>query len=333
MFEGLGGPAFYFYPPLAFWVDALLSVVTFNTLSLSYRLSLTWLVILWGGLGLAMHAWLRQQTGNGRIALWGAIAYMAAPYHLLDHYLRGAFAEFTVYVFLPLVLLSIRRPVLLAFSYAGLVAAHLPVALLISVTVLPAYLLFRLRKPVEWLGAAAGGLLGLGLAAIYILPALTLQRWISADQFWTQFYQIENWYLLAYDLWPELAGHVHRYLLGRRLGDTGAGDLPFFRKRGDAFFWGAVALACFLLMTGLFPWFWQLPEVAKVQFPYRLLVVVEFAVITAFCHVRPTRLQRGPVYPWTLRLLRRFRACRSPSSTSATGSTTSWANRRSSSRT
>jgi hypothetical protein len=52
------------------------------------------------------------------------------------------------------------------------------VALLFSVTVLPAYLLFRLRKPVEWLRAAAGGLLGLGLAAIYLLPALTLQGWI-----------------------------------------------------------------------------------------------------------------------------------------------------------
>jgi hypothetical protein len=299
-FLGLGGPAFYFYPPLAFWVDSLLSVVTFNTLSLSYRLSLTWLVILWAS-GLAMHAWLRQQTGNDRIALWGAIAYMAAPYHLLDHYLRGAFAEFTVYVFLPLVLLSIRRPVLLAFSYAGLVASHLPVALLISVTVLPAYLLFRLRKPVEWLGAAAGGLLGLGLAAIYLLPALTLQRWISADQFWTQFYQIENWYLLAYDLWPEAPVMYIVTSLAVAWGILALGICLFFRKRGEAFFWGAVALASFVLMTGLFPWFWQLPELAKVQFPYRLLVVVEFAVITACCHVRP-RLQRGPVYLFTLAL-------------------------------
>jgi hypothetical protein len=299
-FEGLGGPAFYFYPPLAFWVDALLSVVTFNALSLSYRLSLTWLVILWAS-GLAMHAWLRQEIGDGRIALWGAIAYMAAPYHLLDHYLRGAFAEFTVYVFLPLVLLSIRRPVLLAFSYAGLVASHLPVALLVSVTVLPAYLLFRLRKPVEWLRAAAGGLLGLGLAAIYLLPALTLQAWISADQFWTRFYHIENWYLLAFDRWPEppVMYIVTSFAVAWAI--LALGICLFFRKRGDAFFWAAVALACVVLMTGLFPWFWQLPEVAKVQFPWRLLVVVEFAVITALCHVRPT-LQRGPVYLFTLAL-------------------------------
>jgi hypothetical protein len=275
--------------------------VTFNALSLSYRLSLSWLVILWAS-GLAMHAWLRQETGNGKVALWGAIAYMAAPYHLLDHYLRGAFAEFTVYVFLPLVLLSIRRPVLLALSYAGLVASHLPVALLVSVTVLPAYLLFRLQKPVEWLRAAAGGLLGLGLAPIYLLPALTLQGWTSAEQFWTRFYHIENWYLLAFDRWPEPPVMYVMTSLAIAWAVLALGICLFFRRRGDAFFWAAVALACVVLMTGLFPWFWQLPEVAKVQFPWRLLVVVEFAVITALCHVRP-RLQRGPVYLFALALV------------------------------
>jgi hypothetical protein len=300
-FEGLGGPAFYFYPPLAFWVDALVSVVTFNALSLSYRLSLSWLVILWAS-GLAMHAWLRQETGNGKIALWGAIAYMAAPYHLLDHYLRGAFAEFTVYVFLPLVLLSIRRPVLLALSYAGLVASHLPVALLVSVTVLPAYLLFQLRKPIEWLRAAAGGLLGLGLAAIYLLPALTLQGWISADQFWTQSYHVENWYLLAFDRWPEPPVMYVVTSLAAAWAVLAAGICLFFRRRGDAFFWAAVALFCVVLMTGLVPWFWQLPELAKVQFPWRLLVVVEFAVVTALCNMRPT-LRRGTVFLFALALM------------------------------
>jgi hypothetical protein len=232
----------------------------------------------------------------------GAIAYVVAPYHLFDYYVRGAFTEFTAYVFLPLVLLSIRRPVLLALSYAGLVASHLPVALLFSVTVLPAYLLFRLRKPVEWLRAAAGGLLGLGLAAIYLLPALTLQGWISADQFWTRFYHIENWYLLAFDRWqePTVMYIVTSFAVAWAI--LALGICLFFRKRGDSFFWAAVALACVALMTGLVPWFWQLPELAKVQFPWRLLVVVDFAIVTALCHMRPT-LQRGTVYLFVLAFL------------------------------
>jgi hypothetical protein len=76
----------------------------------------------------------------------------------------------------------------------------------------------------------------------------------------------------------------------------------FFRRRGDSFFWAAVALACVALMTGLVPWFWQLPELAKVQFPWRLLVVVDFATVTALCHMRPT-LQRGTVYLFALAFL------------------------------
>ncbi|WP_170303765.1 hypothetical protein [Reyranella soli] len=45
-FDGLGSPAFYFYPPLPFWIDAAVSVVTANALSTPYRLAVTTTVIL-----------------------------------------------------------------------------------------------------------------------------------------------------------------------------------------------------------------------------------------------------------------------------------------------
>ena len=285
--------------------------MTFNALSVSYRLLLTWAVILWAS-GMAMYAWLRRETGNGKIALWGAIVYMAAPYHLFDHFVRGALAEFTVYLFLPLVFLSIRRPVLLGFSYAGLIVSHLPVALLVSATVLPAYLLFRMRKPLELARAAVGGTLGLGLAAIYLLPALTLQGWISAASFWTRYFHIENWYLLAPDRWPEPT--VMYIVISCTIAWTflAAGHLPILSQTRRCVLLGAVALACLVLMTGLVPWFWQLPELAKVQFPWRLLVVVEFAGVTALCHMRPT-LERGTVLlPHSDSVARRASACGSP---------------------
>ena len=91
-FDGLGSPAFYFYPPLPFWIDALVSVVTANALSVPYRLAVTTTVILFLS-GLAMHAWLLKTSGKRTAALVGAIAYMAAPYHLFDTTTRGAFAE------------------------------------------------------------------------------------------------------------------------------------------------------------------------------------------------------------------------------------------------
>ncbi len=311
-FEGLGSPTFYFYPPIAFWVDALLSVATFNALPVSYRLSFSSLILLWAS-GLAMHAWLRGEAVSPRVALYGALAYVAAPYHLLDHYYRGAYAEFAAYAVLPVVALAIRRtaegrrfgPILLALSYAALPMSHLPTSLLISLTVLPMYVLYR-----GWrLGAAKpmalffgrcllGGALGLGLASIYLLPALSLQDWIPSETFWEGYYEVERWFLLAPSRWLEpidMMVIIASIALAYAIAGIGVlvvvsrGPAPGLRH-SEAAFWAVAGLVCVLLVAGVVPWFWQMPFVAKVQFPWRLMIAVEFAVITALCLMpRPAR--------------------------------------------
>lgn len=305
-FEGLGGPAFYFYPPLPFWLDALVSVVTLNTLPVTYRLAISATVLLWAS-GLAMHAWLRREEVGGGVALLGAIAYMAAPYHLLDHYIRGAYAEFAAYAFLPLAALGIRwiadrrrgGVAILALSYAGLLLSHLPTAVLASATLLPAYVLFRAWRAtgaaaaVELVARSAlGAALGVGLAAIYLGPALDLQGWIASEKLWTRGYSVETWFLLTPERWlkpiamMELIARIAAaaaiaavgVLLLLRGRPSGAGP------RADAAFWALLSLWCLVLMAGLLPWFWRIvPLVAKVQFPWRLMVVVEFSTITAIC--------------------------------------------------
>ena len=147
-----------------------------------------------------MHAWLSYGRPSRRVALVGALAYMAAPYHMLDHFMRGAFAEFTAYAVLPLVVLAIGRvadrrhggTVGLAVAYAALLLSHLPTAMLATVTVLPAYILFRERRPEGLVRSAVAAALGVALAAIYLVPALLLQGTISSGQFWTGFYQVEE---------------------------------------------------------------------------------------------------------------------------------------------
>ena len=306
-FDGLGGPAFYFYPPIAFWIDALLSVVTFDELSVPYRLSLASLLLLWAS-GFAMHCWLKAEATSPRAALYGALAYMAAPYHLLDHYYRGAYAEFAAYAVLPIVTLSIRRiaerrgygPALLAVAYAALLIAHLPTALLISLTALPMYVLYRgwrlgAAKPAVgfFVRCAAGGALGIGLAAVYLIPALTLQGWISAEKFWPPDYQVENWFLLAPERWPpptDLMQIISWIAAAYGIAAIGVA-VVLARPRGpqgwrsEAAFWAFLCVVCLVLIAGLVPWFWQVPFVAKVQFPWRLMIVVEFSAVTALCLV------------------------------------------------
>lgn len=302
-FDGLSAPTFYFYPPLAFWVDALVSVATFNVLPVSYRLPMSSVVLMWAS-GLAMHAWLKAESTSPRAAFLGALAYMAAPYHLVDLYYRGAYAEFAAYGILPLVALGVRLtadrhrlgPCLLAAAYAALSMTHLPTALLVSVTALPAYVLYRgLRLGAAgpaagfFLRCALGGALGLGLAAIYLLPALTLQRWIPAETFWTGDYRLERWFLLA--SWPSdmmfvIASAVAAYgMAAIGVVATAASREGGRARQSEPVFWAFLCLICILLILGAVPWFWHLPFVAKVQFPWRLMIVVEFATVTALCQV------------------------------------------------
>jgi len=311
-FDHLGAPTFYFYPPLGFWVDALVSVLTFDALSVPWRLSLSSLVLLWAS-GLAMHAWLRGETAAPRAALYGALAYMAAPYHLLDHYYRGAYAEFAAYVVLPLLMLTVRRVAEgrpfavagLAVAYAALPMTHLPTALLISLTALPLYVLYRGWRLAERKAAfafvarcALGGALGLGLAAIYLVPALSLQDWIPADRFWSGDYQVERWFLLTPQRWPP-AGTGMAWIIVSFAGGyalAAAGVLILARWPSEASFWAVTCLVCLALIAGIVPWFWLLPFVAKVQFPWRLMIAVEFAGVTALaCAPWPARRRLAQV--------------------------------------
>jgi hypothetical protein len=316
-FDGLGSPAFYFYPPLAFWIDAALSAISFDALPVPWRLGLGSILILWLS-GLAMHSWLGCITGRPRVSLVGAVAYMAAPYHLLDHYMRGALAEFTAYALLPVLMLSVHRLAmrqpfgvpLLAVSYAGLLVAHLPTALLVSATLLPAFVLFRawsLRSwPAAWRLAGMAGLagaLGAGLAAIYLVPALELQSWISPHQLWKRFYLPENWLLLWPERWPDPA--IMQVIGGIAIAVAMmcvglcvvllliADDHPV---RAELGFWTVSCLVGLLLIGGLIPWFWDVPLIAKVQFPWRLMVAVEFAAIAALCLAPIAGQRRAVVY-------------------------------------
>jgi hypothetical protein len=315
-FDGLGAPTFYFYPPLPFWIDALLSVVTGNVLPVSYRLSIAFALLLWGS-GLAMYAWLRSIAAR-QIALVGAIAYMAAPYHLFDHYIRGAYAEFTAYALLPLVTLGIGRvagryrdgTALLAVAYAALLLSHLPTALLISVTAVPSYVLFRAWR-IGDRGATIGflsrctvaGALGVGLAAVYLVPALLLQDAISAEQLWLPGYRVDTWFLFVTPrglVRPAYVMLVVDSISAACCLAAVAVVVGLLEKKAgvsrhrETMFWALLCLASLLLMSGLVPWFWNVvPAVSKVQFPWRLLMVVEFATLTALCLMPWATLRRS----------------------------------------
>ena len=301
---GLGNPTFYFYPPLFFWVAAVIDAVTFGALTPERFTPLATLLVL-AASGLTMRAWLSAHVAPRR-ALLGAFAYMVAPYHLYDIYARGALAEAAAYASVPLIALALTRlragralglP-LLAIGYGALLLMHLPSALLVTVFLIAPYVVFEAvgaDRRVRFLVLAfAGGLLGIGLAAIYLVPAVGLLPYASADALSASFYRPENWFF-----W-----HVNAGQFGGRmmliipisiaaLLLAGASGLVAWRTSREALFWPGLAAVLVIVIAGAIPPIWQLPALRLVQFPWRALVLVEFAAVTAVAVTAPPL--RNPV--------------------------------------
>ncbi len=268
-FEGLGSPTFYFYPPLAYWVPG-----SFAALGISAIMANVIAAMIFSAVSaLAMYRWLAPQTPHAAI---GALAYMAAPYHLYDFYVRGALAEYASFMWLPMILTAIgnlggaRSICILAAAYAGLLITHLPVALLATVfLIIPFGIKTFLNDRKVLLPGNAAGLLGIALSGFYLGPALQLQDAISTDLLWSEYYRPETWFP-----WNRLDPG---YLLGI---PTLALSLMIF---GAAIrnYWGISTTLTAAAALGLIPFIWKISLLAQVQFPWRLLGLVEFTAITA----------------------------------------------------
>jgi hypothetical protein len=278
---GLGAPVFYYYPPIAFYGAALFKLAGLGTYSALLAAAGT----AWFAGGAAMLAWLR---GCGRRALPLAALYMAMPYHVIDFYRRGAFAEFCCYALLPLLALGVRRAaagrgmVPLAITYALLIGTHLPIALLTSLLLIGPWCGWTVWQDRHALRPIACGLaLGIALAAVYLLPALTLQHHASFHQFWTPGeLRPSNWTFFTPARWTD-PGAVRLFIV-LTLFLAGAAAVLACGRSG----WALGALAICALVAGVVPGLWDLPLVAKVQFPWRALMLVEFALVTALAWSR-----------------------------------------------
>lgn len=272
---GLGSPVFYFYPPLSFYLAAVFAKLGFSTYA-------SLLCAFWTGFvasGLTMFYWLK---GWARYPTVGALAFMGAPYHLTNFYVRGALAEFTATAMIPLVALGLRGIAdgkrgafaLTAIAYAALVLSHLPLALLASVFLIAPYVLICSRKqPERLITTAVALLLGLAASAVYLLPALLLDQYRDSPALWEQaVFQPHTW-----SVWTSEHTHPVRIIVLCVVACLTVPIVFLVRRRSG---WGCYAVACCALALAVVPALWRLPLLDSVQFPYRILPLAEFAIVT-----------------------------------------------------
>jgi len=274
--DGLGAPVFYYYPPLAFYVSGLLAALGLTP----YAAIVATFALAFAGAGAAMYRWARGWTDH---PLPAALFYMAAPYHLADFYGRGALAETCAIALIPLLALGLRRVAegksmtLAAIAYGAMIATHLPLALLAGLFLIAPYVLVLARGRLRPLLAFAPPLaIGIALSAIYLLPALMLEPWRDAEVLWRHdILRPDHWLLTNWV--PPLDG---MRLITLKVIVVIALPASFLAVRWRSA-WAAYAIACCLVVAGLLPFFWSLPLIQSVQFPFRALPFAEFGLATA----------------------------------------------------
>ena len=311
---GYGYPVWLILAPLSFFVGEAFHLVGFDFVSA---------VKIVDGLALicsALTMYLFASRVLGKNAgLVAAIAYVYIPYHLVDLYVRAAQAELVSFVFPPLVcwafyeLAMTRQPryiLLAACAYAGLILAHVSMAVLFT-PIIGLYILFVVmtestRQKAEGrkeelfsafrllLSAFWAIALALGLAAIFWLPVLFEQKYLTSDPLIGGFFNYRKHFLNANQLLSPFWGYGYAGENGADQFSLQLGLIPVLlaivalwaitKTRGAirahiALFAAIVVVIVFAMLPISAP-LWEpfAAVIGFVQFPWRLLIVTTFAL-------------------------------------------------------
>jgi hypothetical protein len=296
---GYGYPTFVLIPPLSYYVAEGFHLLGATKVA---AVKWTWALATMGA-GLAMYAFARQILGRQR-GLLAAVVYVYVPYHLADIYVRAALAEYSAFVWMPLVLLAFHRLVegitprrvgLAGLAYGALWLTHNPTGLVFS-PLLAAYVLFRLlaegaswkQRLIRAAAALGAALLGLGIASALILPNLLERAYINQEQWVQAGYDYTQHFVYPFHLLSSLWGYAPgtpgveggmSFQLGAvplilaMVATVGSFWRPA-RERALAWFFAAATLLVLFLMLPLSAPVWELlPIAALIQFPWRLLTL------------------------------------------------------------
>ena len=303
---GAGEPRFVFYPPLTWMLGAALGAI------LSWNLApIALTFIIFAATGLATRALALEALDDLPATLAGCVSIFSG-FTLFTGYERCAFPEFAGGFWLPLILLFVLRErpsssslvrraplakrifdgstVPLAIALAGAWLSNLPLGVIAGYLLAGTALLWAIINK-SWaplLRASVATFLGLGLAAIYWVPATFQRHWVDIRQATEDpGFNFENNWLFSHHANPLLALHdvvlhqVSWIAVSMIAVALAAVVICYFRnsfpRPGKK--WIPLAAIPIVVLFLLFPIsrpLWHtLPEMPFLQYPWRTLEAVE----------------------------------------------------------
>lgn len=291
--NGYGSPNFVFYAPLPYYLVCLV-----NLLEPSIVMSMVY--VIWAGFffsGVSMFFAARRMFGNPG-SLLSAVVYQMLPFHLIDLYHRGTFAELLAYSWLPLFFYFLMKSrdsgdsratlVGLSLVYAALILTHLVTGFIFTV-VAGVFLLYGIVSPGEkknLLKTIASLLVGLGISAVYLGPAVLERKYVHLYILQKgQYYYTGNY---LFDFREHLYEIFYRFLNITAILEASffiwiillSMKMPGKMMREDLNRFPILAfVGSFLLTTPLSRPVWDLvPQFPFLQFPWRWIIVMELSL-------------------------------------------------------
>ena len=230
------------------------------------------------------------------LALVAAGLYMVLPYHLsMDWGLRQAIGELAAISVLPLLAYFLIGPfkaerfagIGFALSLLALILSHLPSVVICAVLLIPLALYYGFAKTNNYsetarffVRCAAYGLVGLGLAALYWLPAVVLLPEVASQMLWVNYYDWSHWML--FDGQPKFNEALIMLLQIWLVIATvlSIGFIYRFRHINEKTIWAISPLVIGWIFMAPLSWLlWKsLSFLQAIQFPWRFMMVAEFGL-------------------------------------------------------
>jgi hypothetical protein len=296
-------PLFSFYQPGFYYLVQLVHVMV-PSLALSMELAV---LALWG-CGAACMFRLGSNRGWMPAGL-GAVVFAGSPYLLLDINVRAAYPEFAAIMCAVGALWAVTklfqspgpgRAALLACFVAGALLCHLPATLIFTPILAGRAILAARASPVRrralsWFAAAL--LIGLGLSAFYVMPALGERHLIQMGALTRGYYDYQHhfvepaqWLHYAWGFGASVPGPADG--MSFQVGVVqwiviiaaiacclfAAGRRRLANDDWDLVFWLAViGFALFMTTAASAPIWAATPQLSYLQFPWRFLMLVSVA--------------------------------------------------------
>ncbi len=297
-----GYPQFNYYPPLPYYLGALLHRIGFQYIDSVKTLFILGYIFS----AIAMYILVKSLLGKWP-ALIAALLYTYIPYKAVEVYVRGALSEFWAQIFFPLILWAtykliktgkIKYLIGLSITLAALATTHLLMTVIFVpvVVVWACFWLFKYRlQHIKQL--IFSGVLSVGLSAFFVLPVIFERQFVHLESLLSGYFDYRAHFVSLQKLFlsmewgygssgfPDeklnLSLGIPDWLLG--LGILGVLGVWNYNKKKKI-----VQLAFVLFVLTLVPIFmihlrssfiWsKLPFLWYLQFPWRFLAISIFLI-------------------------------------------------------